>query len=336
MSVKYQYFEDYEVGKQGATDSRTVTVADIANFAYIAEDYNKPHLDRYAMSSSIYGDIVAHGLLGSSLVTGMLSYHYPYLIGRGVPGAYLYKVEFNYRQGLKLGQTVSIHWRISEKNVSTEHAGFGLVSTAYQIVTQAGIPVYDGTLSTLVRTKKTAKATLDLKPVAAVRDFTDFAPEEGKTYFAEDYVVGKGGDTDGRTITEADIVNFAGLTGDFNPQHVDARFAAEGMFGERTAHSMLAFSTAYGLWLHKWHLYRMPESKKAAAGHLGDKATFLYPVKIGDTIFCRWKVLNNRISKSNPDIGIVTFGLQIINQRDEVVIDGSTTMMVGAKSIMNE
>ena len=334
--ARYQCFEDYEVGQKGITDARTVGEADIAGFAHIAEDYNTPHLNRHFMVSSIYGDTVAHGLLGSSLAVGMLSYIAPHIIGRGIPGAYLYSAEFNYRTGMKLGDTMETHWCISEKNDDEVHPGFGIVKTSYQMLNQAGLLIYDGILNTVVRNK--ANDDIELKPQAQVspHEVIEFIAEPGRIYYAEDYVVGTGGVTDGRTITETDIVNYAGLTGDFNPQHVDAEFARQSIYGERIAHPTLAFSIAYGLWLHAWHRFPLPANKRTAAGHLGDTATFLAPVKIGDTVRNRWNILNNRFSKSRPELGIITFGLQVINQRSEIVIDGTTSMMVGSKSLAAE
>ena len=308
-NVKHQCFEDYEVGQKGITDARTVGEADIASFAHIAEDYNRPHLNRHYMASSIYGDTVAHGLFGSSLAVGMLSYNAPHIIGRGIPGAYLHSAEFNYRGGMKLGDTIETRWCISEKSKDEAFNGFGIVNTSYQMMNQAEMLIYDGILNTAVR-KKTNGGT-ELMPQAQVTPYEviEFIPEPDRVYYAEDYEVGKGGVTDGRTITETDIVNYAGLTGDFNPLYVDAEFAKQGVSGERVAHPMLAFSTAYGLWLHAWHPFKHPESKRAAAGHLGDTATFLAPVRIGDTVRIRWKILSNRISKSRPELGIITFGL---------------------------
>ena len=334
--IRYQCFEDYEIGQKGITDARTVGEADIASFAHIAEDYNTPHLNRHFMASSIYGDTVAHGLLGSSLAVGMLSYVAPHIIGRGIPGAYLYNTEFNYRTGMKLGDTMETHWCISEKNDDEVHPGFGIVKTSYQMLNQAGLLIYDGILNTVVRKK--ANDDVELKPQAQVspHEVIEFIAEPGRIYYAEDYIVGTGGVTDGRTITETDIVNYAGLTGDFNPQYVDAEFAKQSIYGERIAHPTLAFSIAYGLWLHAWHRFPLPANKRTAAGHLGDTATFLAPVKIGDTVRNRWNILNNRFSKSRPELGIITFGLQVINQRSEIVIDGSTTMMIGSKVLAAE
>ncbi|MGE5265127.1 MAG: MaoC/PaaZ C-terminal domain-containing protein, partial [Acidobacteriota bacterium] len=82
----------------------------------------------------------------------------------------------------------------------------------------------------------------------------------------------------GRTIAEADLVNFAGLTGDTNPMHTDAEFAKSTPFGERIAHGMLGLSYAVGL---AWMLGFMDGTVIAFTGL---EWKFKGPVKIGDTI----------------------------------------------------
>ena len=80
----------------------------------------------------------------------------------------------------------------------------------------------------------------------------------------------------GRTITEADLVQFAALTGDWHPQHADAEFAAQSRFGERIAHGMLVLSYSVGLVAFD------PEEVVALRGL--DGLTFKRPVAIGETI----------------------------------------------------
>lgn len=319
-------FEDYHTGQQGEIPARTVTEADIVNFGCLTEDYNQPHMDAHAMETSMYGARVAHGLLGTSLVTGMLSLHAPHLIGRGVPGAYLAGFEANYRDGVRLGETIHVRWQVA-KTAPSHTQGFGLVTAAFEVVTHRGTPVYDGTFTSLVRMESAGDATLQLQPGTPWPD---------------------AGESNGRTITETDIVNFAGLTGDYDPRYVDAEFARDDIFGERVAPPLLVFCVAFG----RWNSLRFvppdgppPPPPVAAtapiqtdspaavdgdtmvAGHLNDKATFLAPVRIGDTIRCRFKPLAERPSRSRPGLTIITTGLQVINQRNEVVQEGSTIMM---------
>src|SRR5206468_12001527 len=80
----------------------------------------------------------------------------------------------------------------------------------------------------------------------------------------------------GRTITEADIVAFSALTGDWHPQHADAQWAASSAFGERIAHGMLVLSFALGLVSF--------DPDRVIALRRVSRATFKAPVRIGDTI----------------------------------------------------
>ncbi len=319
MGNQYRYFEDYQVSQKGATGTRTVTEADVVNYACLSADFNPVHVDRHYTADNIYGGRVAHGLLGSSLATGMLSYWAPHTTGRGVPGAYFHSYDANYRDGIKLGDTIKIQWQVAEKANDPTREGFGLVKTAFQVVNQEEVPVYDGTLITKVRKESAGNAELQLKPGVP-------------------WQIDECRETPGRTITETDIVNFACLIGDFDPQYVDAEFAKGSMFGERIAHGILIFSIAIGLTCREGQQDRLSESKTAEqskttgqskpaglskiAGHLNDNVSFLLPVKIGDTIRTRSKTLATRISKSRPEASIVTVGVQIINQRNEVVQEG--------------
>ena len=116
MGKQFCYFEDYQVGQKGVTTARTVTEADVVNFACLTADYHRVHVDRhYITADNIYGGRVAHGLLGSSLVTGMLSLNAPHIIGRGVPGAYFCGFNVNYREAIRLGDTIKTQWQVAEK-----------------------------------------------------------------------------------------------------------------------------------------------------------------------------------------------------------------------------
>jgi 3-hydroxybutyryl-CoA dehydratase len=113
----------------------------------------------------------------------------------------------------------------------------------------------------------------------------------------------------GRTITEADLVSFATLTGDFHPVHTDAEWAAESLFGSRIAHGALLLSYCVGL------VPFDPEQVLALRGF--DRVSFKRPVRIGDTI----RVEGEVSSKQELDgaTGLVVFSWKIVNQRSETV-----------------
>ena len=130
--------------------------------------------------------------------------------------------------------------------------------------------------------------------------------------FWEEWDIGAEFQTASRTITEADIVNFAGISGDYNPLHIDEEFCKQTQFGTRIAHGPLVYSIAAGL-LFQLHLY--DDTLIAFLGF--DSLKFTLPVKIGDTVRVRVEVLEKR-ETSKPDRGVMKRLLQVLNQRDEI------------------
>ncbi|HWI54343.1 MAG TPA: MaoC/PaaZ C-terminal domain-containing protein [Desulfobacteria bacterium] len=125
-----------------------------------------------------------------------------------------------------------------------------------------------------------------------------------------------------RTITETDVVNFAGLSQDFNDLHINAEFAKKTIFGERVAHGMCTSSIATGLW------FTMPRLATMAFLGFGEWK-FVKPVKFGDTITVKREVAEKKETKE--DRGIVTFNIQVVNQKDEVVQEGQWLMLVARR-----
>ena len=123
----------------------------------------------------------------------------------------------------------------------------------------------------------------------------------------------------GRTVTEADIVMFAGLSGDYNVLHTDAEFMKKTIFGERIAHGLLCLAIQSGLFTRATAPY-------ATLGFGGLRWKFKVPVKIGDTIRLRAKVVDKK--DLEPDRGLITLDRTILNQRDEVVQQGQTDLIV--------
>lgn len=124
----------------------------------------------------------------------------------------------------------------------------------------------------------------------------------------------------GRTVTEACVMAFAGISGDFNPLHVDASFAAKTPFEERVAHGMLGASISTGL----GQTLGIFEGTTLALM----EQTFQYkgPIFFGDTIRLQLTVTNTKPS-SKGGKGVVTFRSDILNQKDEVVTTGSWTVL---------
>lgn len=128
--------------------------------------------------------------------------------------------------------------------------------------------------------------------------------------------IGSSFTTQGRTITEADIVNFAGVSGDFNHLHTDAEAMADSPVGQRVAHGSLVFAIATGL---LWQS-RPPEEREHLLAFYGvDKLRFIEPVFIGDTIHARAEIVETEQTDHPLASGIVRQGIEVRNQNDKTV-----------------
>jgi acyl dehydratase len=138
--------------------------------------------------------------------------------------------------------------------------------------------------------------------------------------FFDDFKVGQSWLTPRRTISEADIVMFAGLTGDYNPVHTDEEFAKQTPFGTRILHGPAVFAIATGL------EFRLGLKEGTALAFLGMTWNLKAPVKMGDTIHVFQRVDAVRMT-SNPTRGIVTFWVEVRNQLGAVCQDGDWKVM---------
>jgi|DewCreStandDraft_3_1066083.scaffolds.fasta_scaffold00180_12 acyl dehydratase len=138
--------------------------------------------------------------------------------------------------------------------------------------------------------------------------------------YYEDLEVGMVFETPGRTITEADIINFAGVSGDFYSIHTDEEFSRKTIFGGRVAHGLLTVSIVTGLW------FRTGIFEPSLIAFYGiDNLRFIRPVRIGDTVRARLTVIDKR----KKDLGgIVTFKNEVYNQRGELVLVFNALLLI--------
>jgi acyl dehydratase len=141
----------------------------------------------------------------------------------------------------------------------------------------------------------------------------------------EEWEVGKSFETAARTVTETDVVNFAGISGDYNPLHINEEYCKKTQFGTRIAHGPLVYAIAAGL-LFQLHLY--DDTLIAFLGF--ESLKFTKPVKIGDTIFARITV-TEVTETSKPDRGVMKRQLHVINQHGEIVQDGIQAFLMKRK-----
>jgi acyl dehydratase len=144
----------------------------------------------------------------------------------------------------------------------------------------------------------------------------------GFTY--DDLHVGMSFRSPGRTITDADLVAFAGLTGDYSELHTSDVYARHSQFGRRVAHGMLGLAYAHGL---MWA--RTGELRATAVAFLGiSDWKFIGPIFVGDTIFVDYRIAELRDSKSKPTQAIATFDVDVVNQNGDVVQRGRKALLV--------
>ncbi|MCB1273873.1 MAG: MaoC family dehydratase N-terminal domain-containing protein [Leucobacter sp.] len=146
-----------------------------------------------------------------------------------------------------------------------------------------------------------------------------------ETMWYEDAELGVRFSTGARTVTEADVVNFAGVSGDFNELHMNADMMAESQFGARIVHGALVLSIATGL-RSQTRLFN--ESIIAFAEIRSWR--FQAPVFIGDTIHVENEVVERRLT-SKPDRGLVVQRVDVVNQHGAVVQSGEMVSMLRLK-----
>ena len=138
-------------------------------------------------------------------------------------------------------------------------------------------------------------------------------------YF-EDFEIGHVSRTRGRTVTEADVVNFAGVSGDFVELHVNEEFAKAGPFGRRIAHGLLVLSMSSGL------MVQTGETADTVIAFYGiDKLRFVRPTFLGDTIRVEKKVIDKQEKERG---GVLTFETSVFNQNGEVVLAYIDKLMI--------
>jgi 3-hydroxybutyryl-CoA dehydratase len=146
-------------------------------------------------------------------------------------------------------------------------------------------------------------------------------------YF-EDVAIGQQWDSLGRTVTQADIVNFAGLSGDFNPIHLDHEFAKTTPFRQPIAHGLLVFSMASGLGINS------PPMRTLAFVSIREWH-FNAPVFIGDTIRLRTRVLEKEV-RAPGRRGAITWARQLINQAGKVVQEGVILTLIECRAAKDQ
>lgn len=149
-------------------------------------------------------------------------------------------------------------------------------------------------------------------------------PSKFRGKYFQDFSIGDEFHTPSRTITEADIVNWSYLSGDWNPVHTDEEFAKKSEFKTRIAHGPLSLGIATGL------MDRIGIIEGTALALLTLTQKFNAPVYIGDTISLKMTVSQKKETRKE-DRGIVTFNVNILNQNGQIVSEGTWDLLIASK-----
>jgi len=144
----------------------------------------------------------------------------------------------------------------------------------------------------------------------------DLTVEYDRGMYFEEFKIGQKIKTPGRTVTEADIVNFAGLSGDYMQIHTDDEFSKNTPYGRRIAHGLLIMAISSGLAARTGVL----EGTVLAFREI-ENWKFLKPVFVGDTIYVEMEVITTKEMR-RIGAGAVVIELRVINQEQEVVMKG--------------
>ena len=147
---------------------------------------------------------------------------------------------------------------------------------------------------------------------------------QARGLYLEDFEIGREYVSPARTVTEADVVNFAGLSGDFNPLHMDEEFAKRGPFGKRIAHGALGFILSTGL-SNQLGLY-----EGTTIAFLECTVKYPAPLCIGDTGHAVVTPTETRHS-SKPGKGILKQSLRLVNQNGVTVMESEQVLMMKAR-----
>lgn len=147
----------------------------------------------------------------------------------------------------------------------------------------------------------------------------------GRRLYFEDLEPGQAWESPRRTVTEADVVQFAGLSGDYNALHTDAVYAVGHPFGQRAAHGLLTLAIASGL-TTRMPVYRLMDGTRLALTEL--RCQWRKPVLIGDTIHVELRIGEKSLSQKRPGTGRVTMLRTVKNQNGEVVAETEWTTLM--------
>lgn len=303
---------------------RTLTAADLVLFGGSTGDYARMHFD-HGLAAGLPGRPapIAHGLLWASWVLGALTAYAPERLAIGDPDAAIAAYEIRLERPMRVGDRFSLRHRPAAVPADPALAAEPDRDTEFEVRNQRGERTGRGTVS--VRRSAVGPPP---SPMPLPSGERQAGP---RPFFAEDLLEhGPRGESLGRTVSEADVVGFTNFTAERNPLYHNRIYAAGGRFAGPIVPPMWTFCLGFGDFLQA--LLAVPLPSTGLAGHLGDRFRCHAAVRIGDTLRTRHRPVRVTPSRSQPQMGIVHFAIQLLNQRDEVVQDGEVAMFVPARA----
>jgi acyl dehydratase len=331
-------YEDVSVGDAYVSPARTVTEADVAAFAGLTGDHAPMYTDETYARQTPVGRRQAPGLLGLGLVEGLMI-RVPPGEGRGIASL---GWRWRFHAPLVPGDTVRARWEIAAKRRSARRDDRGIVEEAVRLENQRGQVIQTGVHVVLLACRGAGRDGASRGAPEPSRPAADrglwvgeedpggaaerllaasLAPVErldGTRVFLEDLEPGRRFASPRRTVTEADVVSFAGITGDYAMIHTDEEYCRGTEYGMRIAHGLLGLSLVEGL-------------KRRVSGYAGRGDTmipltldwsFRKPIVPGDTLEVSWVIESTHPCRAGGAGGWVLEQVRLLNQRAEIVQEG--------------
>lgn len=352
--IQGRYYEEFAEGEIFTSRGRTVTESDVVQYAGLSWDINAEHTNAEFARRSPFRERIAQQQLGVLIACGLaasLRVLEDTLIS-------VLRLGWNLFNPIKIGDTLHLKQTVSEKR-DVSQDGSGLVTFQMETINHRGELVNRCQRTVLVARRppagKEAKpkpyvfmglSELDQRadeplpvdrlgevPIASQKSVkagaatfqdakqTGVAGVRMRGKYFEEFVVGEELVTQARTVCEADVLNYTILSWDTDPLHTDVEYGRATGYGGTLAPLILPAVFANGLGASLGYL------TGTNRGALGDWWEFVRPVRIGDTLHFRQEITAKQEAKE-PDTGIVTFGMEMINQRGEVVSRGARSALV--------
>ncbi|MEZ4279408.1 MAG: MaoC family dehydratase [Myxococcota bacterium] len=301
---------------------RTITSADLVLFGGLTGDYARMHFD-HGLAAAEPGSPapIAPGLLSAAWSLGALASAAPERLAAADPNAWIAGYSIRFERSVRIGDRFSLRHRpASVAAVDGLHADPAR-DTEFEILNQRAERTCRGIVS--VRTSGEADRP-QIMPLPSA------PPKSSDPLYADDLLErGPRGESLGRTVSEADVVGFTNLTAERGALYLNRVFAARGRFGDRIAPPIWTFCLAFGDFLRELLGARLPAT--GLAGHLGDSFRCFEPVRIGDTIRTRHRPVRCTPSRGRPEMSVVHFAIQVLNQHDVLVQDGEVAMWIPSR-----